>query len=141
MIRWLTALALLGLACARPHAEIEPYVGKGIQAFMTHSALRPSLVRQEADGATYVFEVVDVVSAPVPPSAPASPQNIENRPAPIQMAPGNGFIHAFEGPRVAPGTPEPVALRQVPQSRTRFLNVRTGPDGVIRSYTFRKSLN
>jgi hypothetical protein len=141
MNRLLIALALLGLACARPIAHIDAFVGRGIQAFITDSALQPTLVRQEPDGATYVFEVVDVVSTPVPPSGPARPQNIENQPAPIQMGPANANWHAFEGPRVAPGTPEPVALRQAPQARVRYLKVRTDPGGVIRSYGCSRSLN
>ncbi len=140
MVRWFTALALLGLACARPQPAIEPYVGKDIQAFMARNALKPSLVRQEAAGATYVFEVVDVVQVAVPPGAPARPQNIENRPTALPMAPGNPSLNAFEPPRAVPGTPTPEALRQAPQTRTRYLDVRTDPAGIIRSYTFRAGL-
>lgn len=141
LIRPLLALALLALGCAEPCAlcRIRAYLGHPIAELMRDRSLEPRAVVKEAAGErTYVFEVRYVTTAFLPPPGPATPLNIENAAAQVQLNPaGRG---AGTGPALAvPGTAAPEALTEVPVLGVRILRVRTSADGIIRDYSSKAS--
>jgi hypothetical protein len=138
----LLAPVLLVLGCAEPCAacRIGRYLGRTIGELMRDRALEPRAVLPEAAGGkTYIFEVRYLTTAVLPPVGPATPLNIENTPAQVQLNPSPHGAYTSGPPLVVPGMAAPAALIRVPTLGVRILRVRTTADGIIQEYSSKAS--